>query len=144
MKNFNFKKYLFAVIAVYVVYEIMDFLIHGVILMKTYESMSDSGLWREDMESKMWVMYITALFFSIFFVYLYHFFTNGYGKNDWKSGLYFGLVVGFLMNVVGMFNQYAVYNVTLDLTWQWFFFGLVEIAICGLIAGLIYKPLEIK
>lgn len=139
MKNFNWTKYLIAVIAVYVVYEILDFLIHGVMLMDKYESLGETGLFGEDMDSNMWVIYITAFVFSIFFVYLFHYFVSAY-KTGWMAGLYYGLVVGFLMLVSGVFNQYVVYGAPMDLIWQWFIFGVIQIAIAGVVAGLIYKP----
>ena len=143
MKNFNFKKYLFAVIAVFIVYQLLDFLIHSILLNSVYESIT--GVWREDMDPYMWITIVTGLVFSIFFVYLYHYFTSAYGKGGWKAGLYYGLVVGFLMLVTGMFNQYAVYDgLTATLAWQWFLYGLIELAIVGIIAGLVYKPLEIE
>jgi magnesium-transporting ATPase (P-type) len=139
MKNFNWTRFLIAVVAVFVSFQFLDWLIHSVILMPKYEALDGTGLFREDMESMMWIMFITAAVFSIFFVYLFHFFTNGY-KTGWMAGLYYGLVVGFLMNVIGMFNQYAVYPVPLDLTWQWLIYNIIEIALIGLVAGLIYKP----
>lgn len=144
MKNFHWKKYVYAVLAVYVAYQFLDFLIHGVILGPTYTDLADTGLWRENMESTMWIMYVTGLFFTLFFVYLFHYFVQAYGKSGWFAGLYFGLVVAFLVMVTGMFNQYAVYNVTLSLTWQWFIFGVIEVTLLGILAGLVYKPLPPK
>lgn len=140
MKNFNWTKYVIAVIAVYVVFEILDFLIHGVLLMDKYESLGETGLFAEDMESKMWIIYVTALFFSIFFVYLYHYFVNAYKKTGWMSGLYYGLIVGFLMLVSGMINQHVIYGAPMDLVWQWLIFGIIQMAFAGIAAGLFYKP----
>lgn len=139
MKNFNWSKYLLAVLAVYVAFEIMEFLIHGLILGAKYTSLDGSGLFREDMESKMWIIYVTGLVFVIFFVYLYHFFANAY-KTGWTAGLYFGLVVGFMMNFTGMLNQYTTYPVPTDLAWNWVVLTVLQVAVIGLVAGLIYKP----
>ena len=140
--RFNTKGFAYAVIAVFVVFEALDFLIHGFILSGTYESLNETGLWREDMESKMWIMYVTAFFFSVIFVYLFHFFSKGHFASGLKLGFCYGLLTGLLMLVVGMFNQYAVYNVPLDLTWQWFLYGMAQMIIVGIVTAMIYKPLE--
>lgn len=142
MKSFNLKRFALAAVAVFVAFKILDFLIHGVLLMSSYESLNDSGLWREDMMSKMWIMYITAFIFSLIFVYLFHFFSRGHSASGIKLGFYYGLIVGLLMMVVGMFNQYVVYNVPLDLTWQWFIYGMIQMIIIGIIVAILYKPLE--
>lgn len=139
MKNFNWTKYLIATLVVYVAYQLFDFIIHSIILGGRYEELNDAGIFREDMESKMWVMFITAAFFAIFFVYLFHYFSNAY-KNGWKSGLYFGLIVAFLMIIPNIYEQYSVYPVPYDLVWQWVLYGIIKFGLLGLLAGLLYKP----
>jgi len=54
--------------------------------------------------------------------------------------LRYGLLIGILMLVVGMFNQWAVYPLPIGLVVQWFIFGLIQIMICGVVAALIYRP----
>jgi len=131
----NVKKYILAVLAVFVVFEVLDFLIHGVILSGAYESLQ--SIWRPEMVNYMWVMYVTALFWSVFFVYI---FTKGYQNRGWLEGLRYGLLIGLLMLVMSMFNQWAVYPLPIGLVVKWFVFGLIQFMICGLVAALIYKP----
>jgi len=131
----NVKKYVLAVLAVFVVFELLDFLIHGVILASSYESLQ--SIWRHNMMDYMWVMYVTAFIWSVFFVYI---FTKGYQNRGWLEGLRYGLLIGILMLVVGMFNQWAVYPLPIGLVVQWFIFGLIQIMICGVVAALIYRP----
>ena len=133
----NVKKFLLAVVSVFVVFELIDFVIHSFILSDTYESLQH--LWRPDMMDYMWVMYITVFIWSLFFVYI---FTKGYQNRGWLEGLRYGLLIGILMLVVGMFNQWVVYPLPIGLVIQWFIFGLVQFMICGVVAALIYKPKE--
>lgn len=133
----NVKKFLLAVVSVFVVFELIDFVIHSFILMDTYESLQH--LWRDDMMDYMWVMYITTFIWSVFFVYI---FTKGYQNRGWLEGLRYGLLIGILMLVVGMFNQWVVYPLPIGLIVQWFVFGLIQFMICGVVAALIYKPKE--
>jgi len=131
----NVKRFLLAVLAVFVVFELMDFVIHTYILNEAYESLMH--IWRPDMTQYMWVMYITALFWSFIFVYI---FTRGYEGKGWIEGLRYGLVIGLLIQVVGVFNQWVIYPLPIWLVIQWLIFGLIEFMICGIVASLIYKP----
>jgi uncharacterized membrane protein YagU involved in acid resistance len=130
----NIKRIIIASLAVFVSFQILDYIIHGVILMDTYEAMQN--VWRADMESKMWIMMVTSLFFSFLFTII---FAKGYENRGILEGARYGVLIGLLMNVVGMFNQYAVYPIPFSLALQWFVFGTIEIIICGMVVALIYK-----
>jgi len=131
----NVKKFILASIVVFVVYQVLNFIIHGLILDSVYESMA--GVWREDMDSTMWIMYVTSFIMSFLFVFI---FIKGYEGKGIAEGLRFGLWIGLLMNVVGMFNQYAVYPISMSLTIQWFVYGVIQLMICGIFAAWLYKP----
>ena len=49
----NVKKWILASIVVFIVYEVLNYLIHSVILMGFYGSTMD--IWRADMTSTMWI-----------------------------------------------------------------------------------------
>jgi hypothetical protein len=85
----------------------------------------------------MWIMYVTALIFSFLFVYI---FSKGYEGRGIQEGIRYGLIIGLLMNVVGMFNQYAVYPLPLGLVIQWFIYGVIQFIICGIVVAALYKP----
>lgn len=131
----NGKRFILASIVVFVVYEILTWIIHTPILGRTY--MELQHLWRPDMMDKMWIMYVTAFIFSFLFVYI---FTKGYEGKGVAEGFRYGLYIGLLMNIVGMFNQYAVYPVPLSLTIQWFIYGMIQFIIIGIVTALIYRP----
>lgn len=130
----NIKRVIIASIAVFITYQVLDYVIHGVILMGIYESMQD--VWRADMESKMWIMMVTSLFFSFLFTII---FAKGYEDKGLIEGVRYGVLIGLLMNVVGMFNQYVIYPVPFSLALQWFIFGTIEIIICGIVVAALYK-----
>jgi len=131
----NIKRFIGASIAVFIAFQVFDFIIHGVILGSTYENLKD--VWRPDMMSKMWIFYITSAILSFLFVYI---FTKGYEGKGIGEGIRYGLLIGLLMNVVGMFNQYVVYPIPFSLALQWFIYGTIEFIACGIVAALIYKP----
>lgn len=131
----NFKRFIFSVLAFFIVFEVLNFVIHNLILSSAYEAIMD--IWREDLMSKMWIMHVTTFIMAILFVYI---FVKGYEGKGIGEGIRFGLILGLLMNVVGMFNQYAVYPIPFNLALQWFIYGLIQFVICGVVVSIIYKP----
>ncbi len=132
----NWKRILIAFVIVYIVYEIINFIVHGLILSGVYESI---GIWRSDMESKMWIMYLGEILFALFFVFI---FAKGYEGKGIMEGLRYGLIIGCFVTIPGMLAQYAVYPVSFTLTVEWIVFGFIQMIIIGIIAALIYKPKE--
>ena len=130
----NIKKLILASLAVFVTMQVTDYLIHYLILSSTYQSLAT--LWRPDMESMMWLMILTSLFFSFMFVFIY---TKGYEGKGIMEGVRYGLIIGLFLNVVGALNQYVVYPIPFSLAVQWFIYGMIQFIIAGIIASLIYK-----
>lgn len=135
----NVKRFVFASLAVFVVGMILDFIIHNVILMEAYEALA--SIWRADMNSLMWIMYVGSFIFAFLFVYI---FTKGYEGKGIMEGVRYGLIIGLLMLLTGVFGQYAMYPLPFNLIIQWFVFGMIEFIIFGVVAAVIYKPAEKK
>ncbi len=137
MKGFDKKQFLLSVVAVFIVMQATDFLIHGVILRSSYEATKE--IWRPEMENMMWIMQITGIVFSVFFVNIYIFFAKGHFREGIFSGLCYGFLMGVLIYGGVNFNQYVIYNIELSLVWKWFVFGVIQMALMGLVTSLIYK-----
>jgi hypothetical protein len=133
----NTKRFIIASIVIFVIYEILDFIEHGLILGSSY--MSLTGIWRTDINSVMWIMVVTALVFSFLFVYI---FTKGYEGKGILEGIRYGLLIGLLMVVIDIFNQYVIYPIPFILVLQWIIYGLVRFVIYGIVAAAIYKPVK--
>lgn len=131
----NLKKMVLASLGVFVAFELMDYIIHGLILASVYAQFPH--IWRQDMMSKMWLMALSTLVMSVMFVYI---FIRGYENKGIAEGVRFGIVAGLFMNVIGMFSQYVMYPISLNLAVMWFTFGMLEFMIAGIVAALIYKP----
>jgi len=129
----NIKRFILASIAVFITFEILNFVIHSVILSQSYESLST--IWRPDMMSKMWIMLIVSFTFSFILIYIY---SNGFGHGI-LSGIRFGFVIGLIAICASAFNQYVVYPIPFKLVVQWCVYGLIQYMLCGLVASLIYK-----
>jgi len=133
------KKFIISVVSVYVVFEILNFVIHGVLLSATYMSDALAGVFRPqaEMQSLMWVMWITDLVWAFFFVF---FFTKGYENKGIMEGVRYGIYIGFFMNFVHAYQAYTVYPITYGLTIQWLIYGFIESVILGVLASILYKP----
>ena len=131
----NKKNFIFTSLIVFVAYQVTNYVIHSLILMGAYQALE--SVFRADMMQKVWIVYVTSLIFSFLFVYI---FSRGHEGRGILEGVRFGLIIGLLMNVVGMFNQYAVYPITLSLTIQWFIYGIIQYIICGIVAAALFKP----
>jgi hypothetical protein len=131
----NVKRFIIASIAVYLVFQVLDFIIHGVILADTYKALAN--VWRPDMMSLMWIFYIAGLLFAFLFVYI---FIKGYEGKGILEGVRYGIIIGLLMNVIGMFGQYVMYPLPFTLIILWFISGMIESILGGIAAAAIYKP----
>ncbi len=130
----NLKRFIIASLVVFFGFEIMDAIVHTVILGKTYESMN---LWRPDMMSKMWIIHLGSLILAFLFTYI---FIRGYENKGIAEGVRYGVIIGLFANIPYGFYSYAMYPLPFSLCLQWFIFGMIEFIICGVIAAAIYKP----
>jgi hypothetical protein len=135
----NWKKLLIAFGVIYVVAAVLGFLIHGVLLMETYESLA--SIWRPDMESLMWIQWVTGLFFCFFFVFV---FAKGYEGKGIIEGVRYGLIIWAFFAIPNIYGQYMVYPLPYSLVLKWLFSELISLVIYGVLAAVIYKPLEAK
>lgn len=131
----NIKRFLAGGFAIFIIFQICDFIIHGFLLGDVYMSMTN--IWRPDMMSYMWIMYLSSFIFSFLVMYV---FIKGYEDRGVLEGVRFGILIGLLTNGAGAFYQYAVYPLPFSLIIQWFGYGLIEFILAGIAASLIYKP----
>jgi len=135
----NTKKLLVTFIVVYVLLEVMSYIIHGVILSSTYEMEEVKAAFRPEaeMNSNMWIVWVTDIIWSFFFVF---FFAKGYEGKGIMEGLRFGFYMGLFWALVSSYQSYAFVPMPYSLAFQWFIFGMIEMLILGVVAALIYKP----
>ncbi len=128
------KKFVLAVAAVFVVHEVLGFIIHQVLLTPYYQE--TYSLWRMPEEINLGLIYLVALVWSLLFTYI---FTKGYEGKGPMEGIRYGLLVGLLISVPAAFATYAVQPITLSLALAWFVYGTIQIVACGLAAALVYE-----
>lgn len=128
------KRAIFSVVAVFIVWSILDFLIHGVLLNSTYES--TAHLWRPMEEMNMPLMYFVTLVFAICFVAIYALLIK---QKSLVSGVKFGVLFGLATGISMGFGSYSYMPIPISLAWSWFFGTWVEVIVAGVIVGMLMK-----
>jgi hypothetical protein len=133
----NTKKLIIAVIVVFILLEATNFLLHGVILSKTYEGLANVFRSMEEMNRMMWRMWIADLAWSFFFVFI---FIKGYQNKGLMEGVRYGIYISLFMNFVSAVAQNVVYPIPYTLSLQWFIYGSIQSVLLGVVTAFIYKP----
>ena len=137
----NSKRFWIAFVVVFIVLEVTNYLVHGVILDATYNSEGLKEVFRsqEEMQSNMWIMWITDIIWAFFFTFI---FVKGYENKGIMEGVKYGIYIGIFFSLVIAYGNYAVYPIPYSLALQWFIYGLIQCIILGIFAAAIYKPKE--
>ena len=124
-------------IVVFIAYQVMGILVHGVWLAPTYSSLAGE-VWRPEAElyANAWIVHLTTVVFCLVFAY---FFARGYRGGGWREGMWYGFIVYFFVGFQAVFHAYATYPIPLDLALKWFFSGLPMSMILGVTASLVYR-----
>jgi len=126
-------------IAVFIVMEILEFIVNGLILMSTYNSLA--SLWRPDMMSKLWIYHVIYLITSFMLSFL---FSKGYEGKGMGEGLRYGFYMGVLLAIPMAYGSYAMIAIPYSLALTWFVCGMIEYIIAGLVLAWVFgmKPKE--
>ena len=128
------KRTMWAVVAVFVSWSILDFVLHGLLLRSTYEA--TANLWRPMNQMNMPLMYLVTLVFTTCFVLIYG---HMVGQKSLASGIRFGVLFGLATGVSMGFGSYSMMPIPLTLAWSWFLGSWIEAIVAGAIAGAIIR-----
>lgn len=128
------KKTLIATVVVFLAWEALDFLIHGVLLHAAYAAAP--ALWRPQAEMKMTLLLLTVLVSALCFCTIY---AKWVQPKELRTGLLFGLWFGIAVGVGMGFGTYSVQPIPYAMALTWFFGTAVEGAVGGLIAAALIK-----
>jgi len=133
------KKFWLAFVVIFIVWNVLNYLIHGVILGSAYMSEAVMKVMRPDMMSKMWIFYVVSFIQSFFLVLIYSKWQKGKGISE---GVQFGVYSGLLMATPMAYSEYAMYPLPYSLVLQWFLYGMLHFIILGIVMALLFgkKP----
>ena len=129
------KRTIWSIVAVFVTWSILDFILHGLLLKTTYEA--TASLWRPMDQMNMPLMYFVTLIFTTCFVLIYALLV---GKKSLVTGIQFGVLFGLATGITMGFGSYTYLPIPLTLAWSWFFGSWIKAVAAGTIVGAIMKP----
>ena len=122
-----------AIVAVFIAWSALDFVIHGLLLKETYEA--TAHLWRTMQDTNMMLMHAATLAIAIFFVLLYQ---RCVSEKSVAMGLKLGVFFGLAAAVMSA-STYVYMPIPLTLAIDWFVATLVQFVIAGWLVGLFVK-----
>ena len=131
------KKVLIGFVVTFILLEVLDILIHGVILMSVYQA--TQNVWRPDMMQKMWILHIVKIVVAFLVAFI---FSKGYEGKGIMEGLRYGLYIGVLMSIGMAYGTYAMIAIPYSLALQWFIYGVIEYTIVGVALALVFGKKE--
>ena len=133
----NWQRLFIAFVAVYVVLEVCNYLVHGLWLAPTYASLAD--IWRppSEMQSKIWIIFVTDVFWSFFFCYV---FARGYEGKGLVEGVRYGAIIGLFFAMSQSYNSYVIFPIPYSLALRWFLSGLAGCVVLGIVVAAVYRP----
>jgi hypothetical protein len=132
----NMKRLLLAIVAGFIVIFATDWLIHGVWLVPDYEA--TKPLWRPeaDMHARFHWMVLAQVICAVTFVIIW---AKGVVGGSVGNGIAFGLLMGLFQQIWAIVD-YVVIPMPGELAAKWFFSGLVQAILLGIVTALAYKP----
>ena len=128
------KKIFLAAIVLFVLWSVLDFIIHGLILKSAYAS--TASLWRPMAEMKMGLMYVTVFIAALAFSAIYGYLV---AKKSPMAGLTYGLLYGIAVGVGMGYGSYSMMDIPYSMALTWFLGTVIEGILGGLLLGTIIK-----
>ena len=129
------KNTILSIVAIFIAWAILDYVIHGMMLQQTYAATAQ--LWRPMDEMKVPLMYLVTLAYITCFVLIYAIFIR---NKSLFTGVKFGALYGTAAGISMGFGSFSYMPIPLSLAFSWFAGMLVESVVAGALVGLILKP----
>lgn len=128
---------IWAVLAIFAAWSILDFLLHGVLLRSTYEA--TAPLWRPGNQINRPLVLLVTLVLIASFVLIYGLLVE---PKCLTSGLRFGALVGLITGVASGFGTFLHMPIPLALAWSWFLGGWIKAFVAGALVGALMRPAD--
>ncbi len=126
-----------AILVAYLLLLGTEYLIHQVWLFPTYAQYPDSWRHADQMQRKMWIMWVGGLLFAAMFAFIY---TRGVEEKPWAAqGIRYGILIALLAVIPSVLAEYVVFRVPYMLAIQWMAAGTVQVVLMGLIVAFFCK-----
>jgi len=128
------KKIFLAGVIVFILWSVLGFMMHGLILKSAYAS--TASLWRPMAEMKMGLMYVSVFIAALSFSAIYGYLV---AKKSLMAGLTYGLLYGIAVGVGMGYGSYSMMPIPYGMALTWFLGTVIEGVLGGLLLGAIIK-----
>lgn len=128
------KRTIWAVVAVFIAWLALDFILHNLFLRSTYEA--SANLWRPADQMNLPLIYFVMFVLIGCFVLIYELLVR---QKSLASGTQFGVLFGLAIGISVGFGTYIHMPIPLTLAWGWFLGGWIKAIAAGAIVGAILK-----
>jgi len=128
------KRYLLSVVIVFVLWSVLDFVLHGIILSQAYQATAQ--LWRPMEEMKTALMYLSSLLTAAVFVGAYALLV---ADKSVKTGILYGIMMGLFSGIPMALGSYSYMPITSYIALVWFCGSVILMTLAGLCIGAIFK-----
>ena len=130
------RKSIIATVIIFIMWAIIDFLVHGIFLSSAYSE--TAALWRPMEQMNPWLIYLITSISACIFTAIYSLFIQAKGVSTAvKYGALSGIGVGVSMG----YGSYAAMPITAFIAHAWFFVALLKYVLAGAVVGSIVKSL---
>jgi len=124
------KKVWVGAVLVFVLFGLLDYLVHGMLMMSSYQPFVDDGTFRGMDDSKMHVFFIVRAFQSFFFALV---FSKGYEGKGMMEGVRYGLYMGVFVGVAFSYFAYGIFPLPYNLAMKWFVYEAAQWILAGVL-----------
>lgn len=132
----NWKRFWLASLAVYVFIQAMDFLVNALFMKNDMEAYKE--LWRPNMASRLWVMYVIGALAAVLFTYI---FVKGREGKGLPEGIRYGVIIWLFVHVPMSASLWVLLPISYRVMLKGLIYGLLETILAGILVAVIYKPL---
>ena len=128
------KKIILATLAIFILWSILDFILHGIILSSAYQA--SAQLWRPMNEMKNGLMYFVKLLSALVFVTIY---ARLISPKNMNYAVSFGVLFGVGTGISIGYGTYSVQPISYIMAVSWFLGTLLEATLAGFLLGWLVK-----
>jgi uncharacterized PurR-regulated membrane protein YhhQ (DUF165 family) len=132
----NWKRFCLASLAAYIFVQAADLLVNSVFMKSDVESYKE--LWRPNMTSRLWVMYVIGVLVAVLFTYI---FVKGREGKGVPEGIRYGLLIWLFVQVPMSASMWVLLPISYRVMLKGLIYGLFETIVAGILVAVIYKPL---
>ena len=139
----NWKKFFISLFVVFAILEISGYLIHMIFLKNEYLTETFKAVFRphDQLAANMWMLWITDLIWSFFFVLIY---LKGFRTKGLIDAVKYGFYIGIFCGFVNAYKTYALCPFPYLIIFYWFILAMFQSLILGIVLWWLYRKEPVK